>query len=42
KITDVFVRVSGDAPGMQELAADAEAAFQTAYRVYRERRYTLP
>jgi len=42
KSTDVFVRVSGDAPGMQELAADAEAAFQTAYRVYRERRYTLP
>ena len=40
--SDTFIRTAGDTPALQELAADTAAAFQTAYQVYRERRYRLP
>ena len=40
--SDAFSKVSGERPDLQELAADTAAAFQTAYKVYQERRYTLP
>ena len=40
--SDVFSRVNGETAEFRELAADTAAVFQTAYKVYRERRYTLP
>jgi hypothetical protein len=43
---DTFTRVDhegeDDGASRTELAADAAAVFQTAYRIYRERRYRLP
>lgn len=45
--SDTFTRVGPEddaqgADGLRDLAADAAAVFQTAYTVYRERRFTLP
>jgi phosphoglycerol transferase MdoB-like AlkP superfamily enzyme len=40
--SDTFTRVDGDSPQLRELASDAAAAYQTAYQLYRERRFTLP
>jgi phosphoglycerol transferase MdoB-like AlkP superfamily enzyme len=42
KDSDTFVRIDAETSELKELAADASAAFQTAYQVYRERRYVLP
>jgi hypothetical protein len=40
--SDGFTEIPGDTDALRELAADAEAAFQTAYQLYRERKYKLP
>lgn len=40
--SDKFTRVEGNSAERQELAADAAAIYQTAYRAYRERRFALP
>ena len=40
--SDTFNQTTAETPALQELAADTAAAFQTAYQVYRERRYRLP
>ena len=40
--SDVFTEVDGDSAALQEQAFDTAAAFQTAYRLYRDRQYRLP
>ena len=40
--SDVFQHSPGSSAALQELAADATAAFQVANQVYLERRYHLP
>lgn len=40
--SDEFTQIPSDTPALRELAADAEAAFQTAYQLYRERKYRIP
>lgn len=40
--SDDFREVNGSELARQSLAVDAQAAFQTAYRLYRERRFVLP
>lgn len=40
--SDAFHKVTGETSELRELAADTAAAFQTAYQVYRERKYVLP
>jgi hypothetical protein len=36
------LRPAKETPALRELALDAEAAFQTANRVYLDRQYVLP
>lgn len=41
RASDVFTETE-ETPELREIARDAQAAFQTANRAYRDRRYTLP